>query len=245
MGKASWNDALVSRPYKPSMLTNRIPGRKKRPVTASGVAIPMGHVTLPAVQRPFREPQKLDTDGVRWFAVRAVHAGERALQDELEGIRYRVYCPLVTKWAWKHGYRSKDKRQTPVFARYVFVGCAPTQEISRHTVEGIEAVLGDGCGDRTTALREGKGLLEIPPLALRFINELELAGEWDETRGWNEKTPFQPGRLVRIAQGAGIAFAGLSGVVDVALSEERIRVLISLFNQSTPVDIDACNLEPV
>lgn len=234
MSKASWNDVTVARPYKPSMLTHHVPRTAKRRTTESGAALPMGHIRLPAVPVPFREPQKLDLDGARWFAVRTAHASERPLQAELEGIGYRVYCPLVTKWAWKHGRRCKDKRQTPLFARYIFVGCAPHQRVSRRTAEGIVAVLGDK--DEPLA---------VPERAIGLLSVLEIAGEWDETRDWSEKTPFQPGRHVQIAPGIGVAFAGLDATVDVAMSEERIRVLISLFNQATPVEIDACNLVPL
>lgn len=226
--KASWNNAAVMRPaaaprrYKPSMLTNHVPGTAVKP---------RGHIPLDREPLPFREPQALDADGARWFAVRTSHARERPLQIELEAIGLRAYCPLVTKWAWKHGRRTKDKRQTPVFSRYIFAGCGPGQYVSRHTADGIEAVLGSYDSP-----------IVIPPAALRAINALELAGEWDETRSWEEKTPFQPNRRVVVRGGA---FADLDGLVDVAMSEDRIRVLISMFNQPVPVEIDACNLEPV
>lgn len=237
MAKASWNDVMA---YKPSMLTNRvpmnrIPGRRRRPMTESGAALPMGHVPLPAVPLPFREPQKLDLDGVRWFAVRTTHASERALQADLEGMGYRVYCPLVTKWLWRNGNRTKDKRQTPVFARYIFVGCRPDQHVSRRTTDGIESVLGRQLADGIP--------LTIPPAALKAINDLDLAGVWDETIEWSpDKSPFQHGAVVRICAGP---FLTMQATVDAPTSEKTIRLLITLLGRETAAEFDACNLELV
>lgn len=263
MGKASWNDAIIARRnYSPSMLTHQVPGATKRAVH------PRGHIPLRSDPPPFREPQKLDVDGVRWFAVRTIHAHERALQGELEGIGYRVYCPLVTKWLWRNGNRTKEKRQTPVFTRYIFVGCAPRQYVSRHTADAIEGVFGAGtwrcqrCGNLSSLTETGthqavakvaKKILGapvcggdlaeevIPPDALRYINDLDLAGEWDETIEWSpDKSAFQPGMNVRIRKGP---FDAIKATVDIATSEKTIRLLITLIGRETTAEFEACNLE--
>lgn len=135
------------------------------------------------------------------------------------------------KFAFWHGGKWQRRRvvkQFPVFARYVFVGLGAHRVLGRKTVDKIEAILGDS-----------RGPLFVPARAVQAVNEMELAGTWDATRSWREKSPYQPGVDGTVVAGP---LTGFAATVDMVHSEERIRVLVSIFGRPTRLDIDACQM---
>ena len=175
---------------------------------------------------------KVAVDGWRWLAARTEAFCERGVIDDLVALGFNAYAPLGCKFVyWTHTrkMRRPERKQFPVFCRYVFVGCPPGQTFGKHTVDKVEAVLSDSGGEAP-----------VPADAIRTLNELELAGFWDETRPDNDRSIFKPGAQVTITAGA---FAGFPATVDEVESEEKIRVLTQLFGQQTPVHLSACQIE--
>ena len=175
---------------------------------------------------------EIAAQGWRWLAVRTEAFCERRVRDDLKVLGFNAYCPMgcrFTYWLGGKQVRRKVKKQFPVFARYVFVGCPAGLGLGKHSVEKIEAVLSDAGGSTP-----------IPPQAIAKLNQLELAGFWDETRPENDRSLFKPGARVTIRSGP---FAQLLGIVDAVESEEKIRLLTRLFGQETPVRVSACQIE--
>ena len=190
--------------------------------------------------RPRREeklitPMPIDAAAFEWFALRVAAGCERRVATEVAEHGVKAYCPLAARFVnWcprRSGSRRRIIRQFPVFSRYIFVGLGPRQNVipSRRWNERIEAVLSDSHGP-----------LRVPSAAIAAINAWEIAGQWDETKGWDEKTPFQPGVEVQVMQGP---FAGFGATVEAIEAEGRIRVLATLFGRRTRLHVDADQLE--
>ena len=210
MGVANWADAMIH--------STRV--RPKRPPRTKIVSL--------------IEPIRIETDGLRWLAVRVASSCEAKVAEALTGLGYRSYCPLGAKFKfWSKGARRGPQKyvaQFPVFSRYIFVGLRAGQVLSAAADRNIEAVLGNSVGP-----------LYVPAIAIRMMNDLELAHHWDETRSWREKSPFQPGSEALITAGP---FAGVRATVDRLESESKIAVLVSLFCRLTPLELSPCQIEP-
>jgi len=180
-------------------------------------------------------PQRIETEGYCWHALRVrpslpAAPAEFTIVSELRQMGLNAYCPRGARWLiWEsHHKRARPKtvREFPVFSRYVFCGLLDGQVVRRDTRMGIQGVLESG----------GKQL-SIPPAAVRFINDRELAGEWDSTQSWREKSPFKPGDEVTIVAGP---FAGFQATVSALASEYAIKILIDVFGRKTPMTIETC-----
>lgn len=215
---------IMEQPIKPSALTHK-PARAGAHETERE----------PKLVAPARlDGFGVDRDGaivsdVIWFAVRTAHGCELMVRDELNGNGHRAYCPLGRRRVWYKKTGRKVTVQRPVFTRYAFVGCSMARPLGKRSADKIEAILSDA-----------KGPLRIPAAVIKRINDLELAGEWDEDKAWSEKTLFRPGEEVRIAAGP---FAGFQAVFEARTAEERIKLLIDIFGRPTPVAIDPCQVE--
>jgi transcription antitermination factor NusG len=188
--------------------------------------------------KPIEAPKAIDPTPYQWYAIRVMHGQERRVADEItqtSTFARLAYAPLATKWVlWsptRSGTRKKIKRQSPVFARYVFLGLTQGEAPAKRLHDKIEAVLSDS-----------RGALMIPRNAIAQINAQDLAGHWDDTKRWREKIPFQKGKAVRIGEGP---LLGFDATVDAVESEDRIRVLVNLFGRLAPVHMAACQLETV
>jgi hypothetical protein len=171
-----------------------------------------------------RISRRIDVEGVTWRAVRTASFCEFLVCDELAEMGFRSYTPIAQKpRTWFHNRRAPrgSIQQLPAFGRYIFCGEPPGQFVRRDTRKHIESILSDSRGPRM-----------IPPAAIRFVNDLELAGTWDEVHSAVEKMGLREGDPVRFKEGP---FAEFQGVVTGFASENRIKVLIDLFGRSTPV----------
>jgi transcription antitermination factor NusG len=180
------------------------------------------------------DPVAIDTDGVRWVAVRTMHASEWRVAVDLKAIGLRPYCPMIRKFVFRgvsrSASRSKTLIQQPVYARYLFVGLPPGRTVTRYCAEKIEGVLHDSSGP-----------LAIPASGIAWINSQELAGVWDLRGPWKaDASNYSLGETVRISQGP---FAGFPACVDAITSENRIKAIVNIFGRGTPVELDCCQIE--
>lgn len=212
--------------------------------------------------RPLVEPKKVETADARWHAVRTAIGCERRVAEELTTLAYRAYCPLAAKFVfWQDGKRSKRRlvKQYPVFARYIFVGLAPGQFVGKGVVDvresriyvdpdtGEEKYIQAGkrwlAAEKIEAvLSDSEGPIRIPEAAIKQINALELGRHWDETQSWRDKLPYQIGETLRILKGP---FAMFNSTMEARISEDRIRVLVSIFGRQTSTDLDMADVEAV
>lgn len=169
---------------------------------------------------------------LRWLALRVAANCERIVAEEITGAGHVGYCPMGAKLVWWKGKRRLphgERREFPVFSRYVFAASASEEPIARRLFRRIDAILGDASGP-----------IEIPARAIEHIKTLEKAGEWDETKSWRAKSPFQPGNPVKIKEGP---FTGIEATVSELASESRIWLLINLFGKLNPVEVDTSVVE--
>lgn len=211
--------------------------------------------------RPIIEPSKVETTDARWVAVRTAVGCEQRVADELRILGYRAYCPLGAKFVfWSDGKRSRQKlvKQFPVFARYIFVGLMPGQELGKGVVDvrqkltyfhdGEEKIIAGGkrwlAAERIeSVLSDSVGPIPIPARAIETLNTAELARYWDETYSWRDKPPFAPGETIMIT-GSG-PFQHFYATVDAQQSEDKIKVLVSIFGRPTAVTLDMADIEAV
>lgn len=178
-------------------------------------------------------------DRGRWAALRVIPGREYFVCDQIEkknrnstSPAFLPYCPTAQRWVfWTQGRRSRDKvrRQSALFAGYLFCAAYGDHEISSYLVPQIEDVLGDSVGPTY-----------LPLKAIIEINKRELRGEWDGTRPMRDKSPFKPGADVRIAKGA---FDGFHGCVSSNESEKFLMVLVNIFGRQTSVSIPIEDVE--
>ncbi len=190
-------------------------------------------IARPPKERLVVAPSRIDVDDLRWRAVRVAPRAEMRVAADLTALGFRAYCPLGAKIAfWRDGVkngRRKFVRLFPVFTGYIFAGISGAQSLGRNTVDKIVSILGNASGP-----------IDVPSRVIRVINDLEMAYHWDETRSWREKSSFQPGSPVRITEGA---YAAYSATVDALVSETRIKILIGMFGQTVPIELDAGAVE--
>ena len=177
-------------------------------------------------------PRALPVDEVRrWVVAVCKPSMARGVAEDLNELGLVAYCPLSRKVhlrARARVGRRKIIRQYPVFGVYIFVGevDGPLQA-SIHS--GISYLVGDS-----------QGALSVPESFVLAINQAELDGKWDETKGlpsW-AKT-FKRGDPVRVKEGP---FTGFAGLVD-ACSKAGIRVDLDLFGRRTSTTLKPSALE--
>ena len=172
---------------------------------------------------------RIEVEGRRWVALRVAHAQEFSAAEELSARGFLGYCPTGAKFRLKgKGRRPSCIVHHPVFTRYIFCGQLAGQVVGRDSRIGVDSVLGDS-----------RGPLLIPPSVIRHINDLELAGEWDATKSWREKSPYAPGSEVVVTDGP---FSGFPGTVSALESECRIWVLIQIFGRLTRAQLAPCQI---
>lgn len=185
---------------------------------------------------PLVDPVKIEVDDLRWAVARAVSGCERRVARDLADAGYQTYCPLGRRLAQRARIKGTSRRerrirQFCVFSPYIFVGCPKGLEIGRHTHDKIESVISDS-----------RGPVYVAGRIIAAINDLELAGQWYDTKAWREQTRLTVGAQVRVTDGP---FASFHGIIDGLPAEMRVKVSLNLFGRATPVHLDACQLEPV
>lgn len=173
---------------------------------------------------------------LRWYVVQAYSGYENKVQKllleriEREGLSERfgeVLVPTEEIVEMRAGQQRKSERK--FFPGYVLVEMDMDDE-TWHLVKNTPRVLGfiGGTADRPA------------PITEKEANEILQRVE-DSTDKPKPKILFEPGEVIRVIDGP---FADFNGVVEkVDYEKSRVKVSVSIFGRSTPVDLEFSQVE--
>ena len=184
--------------------------------------------------------------GMRWFVLHVYSSFEnqvrdailerKAADDRIGGRVGEVLVPTEDIVDVRRGKKTQSKRK--FFPGYVLVqsamvsegdGLSGMDEVVRHVLQNLPKVTGFlGPGDRP---------LPIPRAEEERLREQVREGV---TRARPAVT-FEVGERVRVAHGPFASFNGL--VEDVDEDRARLKVSVSIFGRSTPVDLEYSQVE--
>ena len=172
----------------------------------------------------------------RWYVVHAYSGFEkhvmRSLQErvKLAGMEDQfgeILVPTEEVVEMRNGQKRKSERK--FFPGYVLVQME-MNEGTWHLVKDTTRVLGfiGGTADRPAPITDAE--------ADQILNRVEESVEKPRP-----KTVFEPGQEVRVIDGP---FADFNGVVEeVNYEKNRLRVAVTIFGRSTPVDLEFDQVE--
>ncbi|MGH8530646.1 MAG: transcription termination/antitermination protein NusG [Nevskiales bacterium] len=175
---------------------------------------------------------------MQWFVVHAYSQYENSVKKSLEdhirrhGMQDKfgqILVPTEEVVEIKEGQKRKTERK--FFPGYVLVQMEMNEE-TWHLVKNVPKVLGfiGGTNDKPA------------PLSQKEVDA--IFGQVEESVDKPKpKTLFEPGQAVRVVDGP---FADFSGVVEEANYEKnRLRVAVTIFGRSTPVELEFTQVEKV
>jgi transcriptional antiterminator NusG len=146
---------------------------------------------------------------------------------DLEGMIKRVLCPMQDVIQVKNGKKVKITRK--FFPGYVLIEMELSKE-SVHFIQGINGVTGFVGGKNPQPLREEE--------VRRILGQAEKG----ERQNISE-VPFEVGDAVKIKDGP---FKDFEGTVDEVHPEKgKVKVMVSVFGRSTPVEVDFIYVTPI
>jgi len=173
---------------------------------------------------------------LRWYVVQA-YSGyeakvkgmleERIIREGLEDKFGKVLVPTEEIVEMRAGQQRRSERK--FFPGYVLVEMDMDDE-SWHLVKNTPRVMGfiGGTADRPA------------PITEKEANEILQRVE-DSSDKPKPKVLFEPGEVIRVCDGP---FADFNGVVEkVDYEKNRVRVSVSIFGRSTPVDLEFSQVE--
>jgi len=162
-----------------------------------------------------------------WYAIQTKSCKEQAVLAALDRAGVEVYCPRIKQ------RRIRRKRKVcvdvPLFPGYLFARLAFLQDYARvRWTPGLVRVVTSG------------GVpVEVSEEMLREVHAMERAGN----RGGLRPARLAPGSRVCVTGGP---FAGFEGRVTESLNgDERVRVLIDLFQRQAALEVDETMLRSV
>jgi|TARA_R110002073_G_scaffold51411_10_gene134981 transcription termination/antitermination protein NusG len=173
---------------------------------------------------------------MRWYVIHAFSGYEKkvvgALREriELSGLQDKfgeILVPTEEVVEMKGGQKRKSERK--FFPGYVLVQM-DLDDDSWHLVKDTPRVMGfiGGKADQPAPITEQEANL--------ILQRVEQSGEAPRP-----KTLFEPGEMVRVIDGP---FNDFNGVVeDVNYEKSRLRVAVTIFGRSTPVDLEFNQVE--
>jgi transcription antitermination factor NusG len=194
----------------------------------------------------------LAVDDRRWFVLRlrttynlSLRAGSTDLAFEaLKEAGYDVYLPRRRFDRFDRRLRVMVEWSEPLMPGYLFiVHPRPGQPSDDWTeVRGIDGVLGP--------LGGVDGPLRIPAAIVESVMTAEFSSEYDETkaakraRGETSRSAmekrFTAGKAFRVKDGP---FASYTAKVDSLTHHDRVKLLIDIFGQMVPVEMEVDQLE--
>lgn len=172
----------------------------------------------------------------RWYVVQAFSGYEKRVKHSIEervalaGLEEmfgEILVPTEEVVEMKAGKKRKSERK--FFPGYVLVNMDMNDE-SWQLVRHIPRVSGFIGG---TASRPA-------PISEKEVNQI-MARVEDSEEAPKPKTLYEVGEVVRINEGP---FADFNGVVEeVNYEKSKVRVLVSIFGRSTPVELDFAQVE--
>ena len=173
---------------------------------------------------------------MRWYVVHAYSGYEKkvaaALRDrvKLHGLESRfgeILVPTEEVVEMRSGQKRKSERM--FFPGYVLVQM-DLDDASWHLVKETPRVMGfiGGKADKPAPITDQEA-----NLILQRVHDSEEAPR--------PKTVFEPGEMVRVTEGP---FNDFNGVVEeVNYDKNRLRVAVSIFGRSTPVELEFTQVE--
>ncbi|MEQ9023049.1 MAG: transcription termination/antitermination protein NusG [Pseudomonadales bacterium] len=173
---------------------------------------------------------------MRWYVIHAFSGYEKKVvgslreRIELSGLQDRfgeILVPTEEVVEMKGGQKRKSERK--FFPGYVLVQMELDDD-TWHLVKETPRVMGfiGGKADQPAPISEQEANL--------ILQRVEQSGEAPRP-----KTLFEPGEMVRVIHGP---FNDFNGVVeDVNYEKSRLRVAVTIFGRSTPVDLEFNQVE--
>jgi transcription termination/antitermination protein NusG len=173
---------------------------------------------------------------LRWYVVHTYSGQEgkvfQYVQDiiqsgEMTDKIKQVLMPTQDVVQVKNGKKTKTTRK--FFPSYVLVEMELSKETT-HAIRNIGGVTGFVGGNKPQALREDE--------VNRILGQTEKG-----SRQQVSEVPFEIGDAVKIKEGP---FKDFDGVVDEIHPEKgKIKVMVSVFGRSTPVEVDFMHVTPI
>lgn len=172
----------------------------------------------------------------RWYVVHVYSGMEKSVQRalierieraELEDQFGQILIPSEEVVEVKNGKKTITERR--IFPGYVLVEMDLTDE-SWHLVRSTNRVTGflGGSGNRPA------------PISQREVNEI-LSQMEEGTEKPRPKVLFEVGELIRVKEGP---FADFNGnIEEVNYEKSKVRVSVTIFGRSTPVELDFDQVE--
>jgi transcriptional antiterminator NusG len=187
------------------------------------------------ISEPLSQPSH-DTPAMRWYVIQAFSGYEKkvklSLQEHIERNDMQEYfgdilVPTEEVVEMKAGQKRTSERK--FFPGYVLVHMAMTDE-TWHLVKGVPRVAGFIGGTENRPM----------PITDREADEI-IQQVSDSADAPKMKFTFAPGELVRIIDGP---FADFNGTVeDANFEKSKLRVSVTIFGRSTPVELDFTQVE--
>lgn len=174
----------------------------------------------------------------RWYVVQAFSQYEKKVRDSIKDHVARsemkdhfgdVLVPTEEVVEIREGKRRTTERK--FFPGYVLVHMEMNDE-TWHLIKNVPRVLGfiGGTADRPAPISDAE--------ADQILNQVEESVDKPKP-----KTVFDPGQEVRVIEGP---FADFNGVVEeVNYDKNRLRVAVTIFGRSTPVDLEFEQVEKI
>ena len=173
---------------------------------------------------------------MRWYVIHAFSGYEKKVvvslreRIELSGLEERfgeILVPTEEVVEMKAGQKRKSERK--FFPGYVLVQMELDND-TWHLIKDTPRVMGfiGGTADQPAPITEKEANL--------ILQRVEQSGEAPRP-----KTLFEPGELVRVTEGPFNDFNGR--VEEVNYEKSRLRVAVTIFGRSTPVDLEFNQVE--
>lgn len=149
-------------------------------------------------------------------------------RSELADMFDRIIVPVERVWRVKQGKKSVEERR--LFPGHILVEMEPNEETFKlvNSAPGVVRLL--GTKKRPAALSEEE--------ALAVLEEMNKGQE-----KMTAEVPFSIGESVKITSGP---FAGFIGTVDEINPERgKVRVFVTIFGRSTPIELDIVEVQTI
>ncbi|MFM2050507.1 MAG: hypothetical protein RL682_998 [Pseudomonadota bacterium] len=190
-------------------------------------------VVIPAAEQPVSAPVNPD---LRWYVVHAYSGMEKAVERNIiERINRvgmqskfgRILVPMEEVVEVKNGQKKTTERK--FFPGYVLVEMVMDDE-SWHLVKHTNKVTGfvGGAKNRPAPISEAE--------VMKIVNQMQ-----EGTEKPRHKIEFVVGEFVRVKDGPFTDFNG--SVEDVNYEKSKVRVSVTIFGRSTPVELEFSQIE--
>jgi transcription termination/antitermination protein NusG len=193
-------------------------------------------VDTPSQELPVAEVAASTNPDLRWYVVHAYSGMEKAVERNIleriarEGMQSkfgRILVPMEEVVEVKNGQKKTTERK--FFPGYVLVEMVMNDE-TWHLVKHTNKVTGfvGGAKNRPSPISEAE--------VMKIVNQMQ-----EGTEKPRHKVEFMVGEFVRVKEGPFTDFNG--SVEDVNYEKSKVRVSVTIFGRSTPVELEFSQIE--